>query len=151
MDPPKIKLQIIAKEKAAAMAQYDNGMYAALEDDDDSPLRDNIKASAAKFASLCDNESFPAVFDIPGSLLQSIYISLTQPLSESTPDHSADIFSLVEQHSAISAFVASPGLDQGNATSPHLFVYMCSKMDHRKEANDIASDHQEPTDNSAPT
>ena len=101
-------------------------MYAALEADDDLTLSDNIKALAAQFASLCDNELFPAVFNIPESLLQSTCTSLTQPLSESTPDHSADTFSLDEQHSAKSAFVASPGMGQGNATSPDLFAYMCS-------------------------
>ena len=47
------------------MAQYDNDMYAALFDDDDLPLSDNIKASAAQFASLCDNELFLAAFNIP--------------------------------------------------------------------------------------
>ena len=58
-DPPKIKLQQIAIEKAAAMAQYNDKMYAALEANDDSPLSDTIKALAAQFATLCDNESFP--------------------------------------------------------------------------------------------
>ena len=44
------------------MAQFDNEMCAALFDNDDFPLIDNIKASAAQFASLCDDESFLAVF-----------------------------------------------------------------------------------------
>ena len=60
------------------MAQYDAKMYAAFEADDDSPLSDNIKASAAQFATLCDNELFPAAFNISESLLHSTFTSLTQ-------------------------------------------------------------------------
>jgi len=41
------------------MAQYDDNMYAAMEADKEYPLSDNIKASAAQFASLCDNDFFP--------------------------------------------------------------------------------------------
>ena len=52
-DPLEIKLQRLASTKAAAIAQFDNEVCATLFDDDDLLLSDNIKASAAQFASLC--------------------------------------------------------------------------------------------------
>lgn len=124
-DPPKIKLQTLAQEKAAMMAQYDDLVYAVLAADDDSPFSDNIKASEAQFATLCDNELFPAVFNISESLLQSTFTSLTQLLSAYNPGHSVDTFSHDDQHSAKLASVVSPGIGQGNATFKFLFASMC--------------------------
>ena len=57
-DPPKIKLRQLAKAKEAEMAQFDDEMCTTWFDDDDLPLSNNIKASAAQFASLCDDDSF---------------------------------------------------------------------------------------------
>ena len=133
------------------MAQYDNKMYAALEADDDSPLSDNIKASAAQSATLCNNESFPAVFNISKSLLHSTFTSLTQQLSAYTPDHSANTFSHDDQHSAKFASVVSPGIGQSNETSQPLFVYICREMDRLKEVDDTASEQREKIGNSAQT
>ena len=70
-NPPRIKLQWLAKAKAAAMAQFDDEMCAALFDNNDLPLGNNIKASAAQFTSLCNNESFPAVSNIPDNSIHT--------------------------------------------------------------------------------
>ena len=131
-DLPKIQLHRFAKEKAAAMAKYDKEMYADLVDDADCPLSDNIKASGAQFSSLCDNELFLTVSNIPKSLIPRTYNSITQPLSASIPVHTAGTFSPAAQHSIKSAFVAFTGMSKGNATSPHLFENMCKEMDCQK-------------------
>ena len=51
--------QILAVE----IAQYDEDMYAALEEDDDTPLSAIMKASANRFISLCRND-----FDLAGPI-----------------------------------------------------------------------------------
>ena len=123
---------------AMVMAQYDDNMYAALEADDDSPLSDNIKASAAQFASLCDNELFPVAYNLPESILHRTFPSLTQQLPAYNPDHTVDTFShdynsidttlSSSQYSNEFASAIFPGIGQGNTTSPPLFAYMCREM-----------------------
>ena len=60
-DPPGIKSKCLAKEKADALAQFGNKLRNVIfndDDDDDLPPSANIQASAARFASLCDDEFF---------------------------------------------------------------------------------------------
>ena len=61
-DPPEIKSKRLAKEKAAKLAQFDDKLRnIVFDDDDDLPPSANIQASAARFASLCDDELFPII------------------------------------------------------------------------------------------
>ena len=120
-------------------------MYVALEADDDSPLSDNIKASSSQFASLCDNELFPAADNLPESILYRTFTSLTQQLPAYNPGHNVNPLShnydsgnttlSSSHHSNKFASTISPRIGQGNATSPPLFAYMCQEMDCLKEAN----------------
>ena len=104
------------------MAHYDDDICAALFDNDDLPLSNNIKASAAQFASLCDNESFPAAFNIPDSSIHNNYNTLTQTQTVSSPAHATDDSHPDVQRSIGLALAAPIGVGQGTAMSPHRFA-----------------------------
>ena len=137
-DPPDIKLQRLAKEKAAAMAQFDDKLCTALFDDDnDLPLSNNIKASVARFASLCDDESFPTVSNIPDPSIHTIRNTLTQAhftlIPTLSPGTNPSVTSLSNSNSLTkntsapltentSAPAMPIGASQGTTMSPHQFI-----------------------------
>ena len=121
-DPLEIKLQRLAKAKAAAMAQFDDEICATLFDDDDLPLSNNIKASAAQFASLCDNESFPAAPNIPDHSIHITHHTLTHTQHTLTSELSPDTEHLVVHHRIKPPLDESFGVGQGTAMSPHQFI-----------------------------
>ena len=104
------------------MAQYDDDMYAALFDDDNLPLSNNIKASAAQFTPLCDNASFLAEVNIPDSSIQDNCNTISQPQTVPSPFHTINNSPPDAQRNIGSALAPPIGVGQGTAMSPHCFV-----------------------------
>ena len=116
-DPPEIKSKRLAKEKAAKLAQFDdelrNIIFDDADDDDDLPPSANIQASAARFASLCDDELFPII-----SRTQNddppIYTSPTGLNPVMAPISTSD-----RPLTTTTTIPTSIGCGQGTATSPY--------------------------------
>ena len=124
-DPPEIKSKRLAKEKAAALAQYDDELRNVIFDnDDDLPPSANIQASAARFASLCDDELFPIISQIPApsaTVTQNddppIYISPTGLNPVMAPLSTSD-----QPSTNTPTIPTSIGVGQGTTMSPYQYI-----------------------------
>ena len=150
---------------AAEIEQYDESMYAALNNEaDDISLSDIMRASADRFRSLCDNDFIEVEYNtkrITFDIIPVLTFTPTplQPQSNSTntflraakgisPLRSTNgpiptvIVDDNEHPNPIKIHkeaVTKPGIGQGNATVPPFFAYICRETSSLKEAADATT------------
>ena len=122
-DPPEIKSKRLAKEKATALAQFDDELRNAIfDDDDDLPPSANIQASAARFATLCDDELFPIISQIPAPSA-TVTQNDDPPISPTGLNPVIAPLSTSDQPSTNTPTIpTSIGVGQGTTMSPYQFI-----------------------------